>query len=84
MDDIVLPSVTRRLLTKAEAAAYCRVGVATFDQVCPVQPVALGSRKRLIRFDVRDLDDWLDRLKVDGPSSSQGWLDRMRRDRRPR
>jgi len=39
--------VPSRLLTKAEAASYCGVSVATFSALCPVRPVALGKGKRL-------------------------------------
>jgi hypothetical protein len=76
-------NLTPRLLTKGDAAAYCRMSFQTFQQVCPVSPIAFGKGKRLIRYDVRDVDEWLDRLRGDGaPSSADGWLGRLRRDRR--
>lgn len=53
-----------RLLTKTEAAEYCRVSLATFERVCPVRPIALQpGNPRLLRYDVRDLDNWIDVLK---------------------
>ena len=53
-----------RLMTKSEAAEYCRLSVPTFRRLCPVRPVDLGSgNPRLLRYDVRDLDRWIDGLK---------------------
>lgn len=55
---------TIRLLTKADAAGYCRMSVVTFDRVCPVRPVELEpGNPRLLRYDVRDLDTWIDDVK---------------------
>jgi len=46
-----------RLMTKSEAAEYCRLSLPTFRRLCPVRPVDLGSgNPRLLRYDVRDLD----------------------------
>jgi len=59
-----LVSELRRLLTKTEAAEYCRLSLATFNRLCPVQPVDLGSGNvRLLRYDMRDLDNWIEELK---------------------
>ena len=46
------------LLTRDEAAGYCRVGLRTFDRrVAPhVQTVAIGTRRF---FDRKDIDSWL-------------------------
>ena len=53
-----------RLMTKSEAAKYCRLSAPTFHRLCPVRPVDLGSgNPRLLRYDVRDLDKWIDELK---------------------
>lgn len=54
-----------RLVTLTQAAAYCGVSAPVLKGVCPVRPIALGSGKRLQRFDVRDLDAWIDGLKGD-------------------
>lgn len=73
-----------RLLTKAAAAAYCGVSVPIFDQVCPVLPINFDTtRERLTRYDVRDLDAWLERLKGGGEGADRSKrLGRLRRDRR--
>jgi hypothetical protein len=46
------PGVQPRLLSKADAAAYCAISTTTFEKVCPVTPVSLGAGKRLNRYDV--------------------------------
>lgn len=47
-----------RLMTKKAAAAYCGVSVPTFNASSPPPPVRLGGR--VIRYDVRALDAWID------------------------
>jgi hypothetical protein len=69
-----------RLLTRAEAAAYCGIGVATFSTLCPVPPVALGQNKRLERFDVVALDKWIDQMSTNGTVSGRDWLAAMDTD----
>jgi hypothetical protein len=51
-----------RLLTKAEAAGYCRRPLKKFEAQCPVRPVEMADGDRL--WDVRDLDAWIDALKA--------------------
>jgi hypothetical protein len=67
----------RRLLTKAEAAAYCGVSVTAFQTLCPVRPIALGNDKRLERFDVVALNQWIDSLKTDATKRGFDWLESM-------
>jgi hypothetical protein len=71
--------VAPRLLYKKEAASYCRMGVETFEANCPVEPIRVGSGIRGLRFDVRDLDNWIESLKSDssGAVGRQNWLDRV-------
>lgn len=69
-------TVDPRLLTKAQAAAYCQMSPANFDRLCSVKPLRFSER--LVLFDVADIDAWIDRLK--SPSSTLAatdWLDRM-------
>lgn len=51
----------RRLLNATEAADMCGMPARVFKRLCPVSPVDAGDGK--IRFDVRDLDAWIDSLK---------------------
>ena len=54
----VLP---RRMLKPAEAAGYCGRSLKRFQSECPVQPVEFDNGDK--RYDIRDLDAWLDSLK---------------------
>ena len=69
-----------RLLTRAQAASYCGLSVATFSALCPVRPIALGKDKRLERFDVVALDNWIDRISTAGALSGRDWLAAMDAD----
>lgn len=73
--------VPPRLLTKAEGAAYCGVSVRAFAALCPVWPVSLGADRRLERYDIVALDEWIDRLRVPGSKSGLDWLAQMDADR---
>lgn len=53
-----------RLLTKSQAAQYCGLSVSTFGGTCPVRPIALGHGVRMHRYDVRDIDKWIDSFKA--------------------
>ena len=57
---MAMTNISPRLLTKAQAAAYCGLRPPTFTACCPVAPLMIN--KRLERFDVRRLDEWLDAL----------------------
>jgi predicted DNA-binding transcriptional regulator AlpA len=54
-----------RLVTLTDAARYCGVSAPVLRGVCPVRPISLGPGKRLERFDLHDLDAWIDTLKGD-------------------
>lgn len=61
----------KRLLTRAEAAAYCGLGSAP----PPVRPKRIRPGKQGLRYDVRDLDEWIDRLdRGEQDSASKDWL----------
>ena len=70
-----------RLLTRGEAAAYCSVSVPTFERVCSIAPVALiKGNSRLHRFDIRDIDAWIDSRKDindNKPTSNSDLIDRL-------
>ena len=53
----------QRLLSRSEAATYCGVSVQFFERICPISPLRLGESARTDRFDIQDLDKWLDRMK---------------------
>ena len=69
--------VTPRLLNKEQAAAYCGISASSFAAYCPVAPVSLGSNKRLQRYDLHRLDEWIETLSGPKASSSKDWLAAM-------
>jgi predicted DNA-binding transcriptional regulator AlpA len=70
----------KRLLTGKEAAEYCGMGVGSFAVHCSVRPKRVRAGQRGLRWDVRDLDKWIDSLSPEGeglPSSPDEWLERI-------
>jgi len=65
---IEIPSIQPRLLTKGEAARYCRLNPARFSVICPVRPIALEANKNV--YDIKELDGWIDSLKKSGGANS--------------
>jgi hypothetical protein len=51
-----------RMLTMAEAARHCGRSLTRFKVECPVDPIKFGNGD--LRWDVQDLDRWLDGLKA--------------------
>lgn len=64
-------AIQPRMLTKEQAAAYCGVSVPTFIDICPLPPVSLGPDARLNRWDVRALDEWLDKIAGTGSPAAR-------------
>jgi hypothetical protein len=52
----------KRMLTKSEAAHHCGRSVTRFQIECPVRPLCFANGD--LRWDVRELDAWLDSLKA--------------------
>jgi len=67
-------AIIPRLLTRQQAAAYCGVSIPTFDGICPVKAIALGTGKRLERFDRISLDGWINSLTGGGLQTRKDWL----------
>jgi hypothetical protein len=57
-----LTVVQKRMLTKREAAEHCGRSVRNFERECSATPVKFANGD--LRWDVRDLDAWLDSLKA--------------------
>jgi len=66
----------KRLLTKSEAAHHCGRSVRRFEVECPIAPVAFSNGDR--RYDVRDLDRWIDGLKAGAPSDVEDIVARLK------
>jgi hypothetical protein len=54
--------VPKRMLTYSEAAHHCGRPVTRFKAECPCSPVRFPNGDQ--RFDVQDLDTWINSLKV--------------------
>lgn len=68
-----------RLVKQCGAAEYCGVSVAVFKRSCPVKPINLGHQTPILRWDLVDLDFWINALKMGSHegSASVHWLDRV-------
>jgi hypothetical protein len=64
-----------RLLTKVEAAHYCRRSVRKFEAQCPVRPLKMADGDLL--WDVQDLDRWIDGLKTGHLDEAEAALARL-------
>lgn len=64
------------MLSKADAAHYCGLPTSRFSHLCPVTPVELSNGTK--RWDVQDLDKWLDSLKSPDDCSDDALLSRLR------
>jgi hypothetical protein len=53
--------VAKRMLRRYEAAEHCGRSLKRFEAECPVTPIKFPNGD--LRYDVRDLDLWLDSLK---------------------
>jgi hypothetical protein len=74
--------IAPRLVYKKEAAFYCGIGVESFTANCPVAPLRVGPGMRGLRYDLYDLDGWIDSLKQSSMSAepNKNWLDRVGND----
>jgi len=68
-----------RLFNKAQAANYCGVGIESFAADCSVKPIRVMSGDRGLRWDIQDLNKWIDRLKENSSTDSENvdWLARL-------
>jgi|ERR1044071_7230886 hypothetical protein len=71
----LLALVPKRMMTKAEAAHYCGRSIKSFQAECHVAPVRFGNGQT--RYDVNDLDAWLDQLKTGTRSDADDIVGRL-------
>lgn len=62
-----LTVISKRMLSKREAAEHCGRSLKRFEVECPVSPVRFPNGD--LRFDVQDLNRWLDMLKENDEDS---------------
>jgi hypothetical protein len=73
---LLLSIVPKRMLTRAEAAGHCGRSVKQFEAECPVTPIRFANGD--LRFDVRDLDAWLDSVKAGQSGDVDAIIARLR------
>lgn len=61
--------ISKRMLAKREAAEHCGRSLKNFEVECPVSPIRFPNGD--LRYDVRDLDKWLDTLKGETHDTGQ-------------
>lgn len=54
--------VQPRMMSVRQAADYVGIPLKRFSRVCSVRPIAISEGDE--RYDIRDLDQWLDNLKA--------------------
>ncbi len=60
--------ISKRMLSKREAAEHCGRSLKRFEIECPVAPIRFPNGD--LRFDVKDLDAWLDSFKETSEDSA--------------
>ena len=68
--------IPKRMLTKTEAAHHCGRPVRRFEVECNVPPVKFPNGDS--RYDVQDLDKWIDGLKTGKSSDTDEIIARLR------
>ncbi len=66
---INLTVISKRMLSKREAAEHCGRSLKRFEVECPVRAVKFSNGDN--RYDVRDLDKWLDTIKGETHDTDQ-------------
>lgn len=65
----------KRMLRKEDAAHYCGRPVKRFEVECPISPVRFPNGD--LRWDMHDLDGWIDLLKTGGAASADAILEKL-------
>ena len=61
--------IQKRMLRTHEAAAHCGRSVRQFEAECPVSATVFANGDK--RFDVKQIDDWLDSLQSETHDAAQ-------------
>ncbi|TNM66133.1 hypothetical protein [Aliirhizobium smilacinae] len=67
--------VQPRMMSIKQAADYVGLPLRRFPRICTVRPVALPESEE--RYDIRDLDQWIDQIKVGGADTDADILGRL-------
>jgi predicted HTH domain antitoxin len=67
--------VQPRMVSLRQAADYVGLPLKRFPRLCSVRPIEMPESEK--RYDVRDLDKWLDQLKVGDNDTDADILERL-------
>jgi hypothetical protein len=67
--------IPKRMLTKAEGAHHCGRPLKRFEIECPVRPIRFANGD--LRYDVNELDLWLDSLKGSSMNNAEAIVARL-------
>lgn len=67
--------VQPRMMSIKQAADYVGLPLRRFPQICTVDPVAMPQSGE--RYDIRDLDLWLDQIKAGNADTDADILERL-------
>ncbi len=68
-------TVPRRMLSPRDAAEYCGLSAKTFVTLSGLPPVKMPNGSSL--YDMRDLDTWLDSVKMSCLDSEDAIVERL-------
>ena len=68
--------VQPRMISVKQAADYVGIPLKRFPRICTVDPVAMPESQE--RYDIRDLDQWLDELKAGTADTDADILERLK------
>ncbi|MQY45312.1 hypothetical protein GAO09_04430 [Rhizobiales bacterium RZME27] len=63
------------MISLKQAADYVGLPLKRFPRICSVRPVEMPESEK--RYDIRDLDQWLDQLKSGDTEADQDILERL-------
>jgi len=65
----------RRMMKATEAAHYCGMAERRFKALCAISPVEMPDGSQ--RWDLHDLDRWIDSLKAGGGCEADAIVSRL-------
>ena len=68
--------IPKRMLSKSEAAHHCGRSIKRFEIECTASPVRFANGD--IRWDVQDLDGWINSLKAGGDNDADAIVARLK------
>jgi hypothetical protein len=68
--------VQPRMMSLKQAADYVGLPLRRFPRICTVKPVTMAESEE--RYDIRDLDQWLDQIKAGDAGTDADILERLR------